>query len=192
MACCVCVPLLISEWEIVSWSQSAGITKESKYRSSTLPAAKCYRQVRGSCKLFLMTCEQNTHTHTHRHTNPCCAGTASMVKILTFVPSNLLQQLRSREESQNAKKHKSKTCSSRLNVNKIGNLDTAQLLPLDFRFVNANFRCCLTNSENSTIWSHNTWLFTVAMAPGSRSARLYFSRRGTYRSWRRTQRSTLT
>jgi len=75
---------------------------------------------------------------------------------------------------------------------KIGNLDTAQLLPLDFRFVNANFRCCLTNNVNSTIWSQNTWLFTVAMAPGSRSARLYFSRRGTYRPWRRTQRSTLT
>jgi hypothetical protein len=116
----------------------------------------------------------------------------SRVKILTFIPSNLLLQFRSREEPQNAKKHKWKTCSSKLSVNKIGNLDTAQLLPRDFRFVNANFRWCLINSVNSTIWSQNTWLFTVAKAPGSRSARLYFNRRGTYRPWRRTQRSTLT
>ena len=135
----------------------------------------------------LKTCEQNTHTRI-----TVVLVLPSRVKILTFIPSNLLQQFRSREEPQNAKKHKSKTCSSGLDVNKIGNLDTAQLLPLDLRFVNANFRCCLTNSVNSTIWSQNTWLFTVAMAPGGRSAPLYFSRRRTYRPWRRTQRSTLT
>jgi hypothetical protein len=200
MACCVCLPLLTSEWEIVSWSQSASITKESKCRPSILPAAKCYGQVRGSRRFFLMTCEQNLwtkHTHTHTHTQTQTRTRVvlvlpSRVKILTFISSNLLQLFRSREEPQNAKKHKSKTCSSRLNVNNIGNLDTAQLLLLDFRFVNANFRCRLINSVKSTIWSQNTWLFTVVMAPGSRSTRLYFSRRGTYRPWGRTQRSTLT
>ena len=56
-------------------------------------------QVLDSCKVFLMTCEQNKHTHAHTNTpphthtrTPVVLVLPSRFKIFTFIPSNLLQQ----------------------------------------------------------------------------------------------------